>query len=81
MINIKGKNTLVTGSSGGVGDFDEAVTKRNYQVIVNGITTKIDKVSVNGLELNVEKWNLEESILTINTDKYDSYQKIEIFIE
>lgn len=79
--NYKAVNGSTIVINEAVGDFDGAVTERNYQVIVKGITTKIDKISVNGLELSVEKWNLEKSILTINTDKYDSYQKIEILIE
>lgn len=64
-----------------VGDFDEAVTERNYKIIVKGVTTKTNKISINGSELNVEKWNLKNNNLTINTEKYNSYQKIEILIE
>ncbi|WP_299525211.1 TIM-barrel domain-containing protein [uncultured Lutibacter sp.] len=77
--NQEGGSTIVIHPV--VGDFDGAVTERNYQVIVKGITTKINKISINSSELNIEKWNLKNNILTINTDNYNSYQNIEILIE
>lgn len=64
-----------------VGDFDEAVSERNYEVVVKGITTKINKISINNVELNIEKWSLKNSILTISTDKFSVSQKVEIRIE
>jgi len=79
--NYNGNNGSTIVINAAVGDFDEAVTERNYKVIVKGVTTKINKISINSSELNAEKWNLKNNILTINTDKYNSYQKVEILIE